>query len=561
MYATISGCFYTIEGVFWTMYTQLLHNLSFNKVNFRRQDYLRKRGFIVKAQEQEVDVVVIGSGVGGLSCAALLAKYGVNVCVCESHSIAGGAAHAWVRDGYHFESGPSLYSGMNSRGVDGNPISHVFQAIGEELDLLEYREWRVIVPEGEFHEVGLQSFQDVLQKFRGAQAVKEWQQLQESMVPLRKAATVFPAVAVRYDPAVILTLAKYLGGMLTTGVNPLTLLGPFSKVIENQINDEFIKNWLDLLCFLLSGLPADGTITAEVAFMFNEWYKPGAKLEFPKGGSQAMINALIRGLKKFGGKIKLNAHVDEILIEGGRAQGVRLRNGDKIRARKAVVTNASIWDSVKLLPVQLRAQDWVQQVNQIPTNRSFMHLHVGFDATGLEDVDLHTIVVNSWEGGVDTEQNVVLISIASAIDSSLAPEGKHVLHAYLPATEPYSIWKNLDKSSAKYAELKEKRSQVLWKAVERVIPDIRERVEISMVGTPLTHQHFLRRHEGTYGPGIKAGQGQFPNPITPIPGLYACGDSVFPGIGLPAVAASGANTAATLVPVWDHLQMLEEIGV
>lgn len=62
-------------------------------------------------------MVVIGSGIGGLSCAGLLAKYGLKVVVCESHDVPGGAAHTWtVRapggEGlYHFESGPSLYSG------------------------------------------------------------------------------------------------------------------------------------------------------------------------------------------------------------------------------------------------------------------------------------------------------------------------------------------------------------------------------------------------------------------------------------------------------------------
>ena len=60
----------------------------------------------------------------------------------------------------------------------------------------------------------------------------------------------------------------------------------------------------NLLSFLLSGLPADGTIAAEVAFMFQEWFKPGACLEFPKGGSQAMVAALIRGVKKKGGKVR-----------------------------------------------------------------------------------------------------------------------------------------------------------------------------------------------------------------------------------------------------------------
>lgn len=69
-------------------------------------------------------------------------------------------------------------------------------------------------------------------------------------------------------------------------------------------------NYMNLLSFLLSGLPADGTIAAEVAFMFQEWYKPGACLEFPKGGSQAMVAALIRGVKKKGGRVLLKAHVE-----------------------------------------------------------------------------------------------------------------------------------------------------------------------------------------------------------------------------------------------------------
>lgn len=68
---------------------------------------------------------------------------------------------------------------------------------------------------------------------------------------------------------------------------------PF-QIIEGTVTDPFILNWLDLLCFLLCGLPANGTLAAEVAFMFNEWYRPGCRLEFPRGGSQAMVSALVR---------------------------------------------------------------------------------------------------------------------------------------------------------------------------------------------------------------------------------------------------------------------------
>ena len=58
--------------------------------------------------------------------------------------ILAGAAHAWVQDGYHFESGPSLYSGMAARGRAANPLSHVLQAIDESLDLINYNCWNLV---------------------------------------------------------------------------------------------------------------------------------------------------------------------------------------------------------------------------------------------------------------------------------------------------------------------------------------------------------------------------------------------------------------------------------
>jgi phytoene dehydrogenase-like protein len=68
-------------------------------------------------------------------------------------------------------------------------------------------------------------------------------------------------------------------------------------------------------------------------YMFAEWYKPGCKLEYPINGSGSVIDALVRGIEKFRGRISLNSHVDNIVVENGRAVGVKLRSGqvlDKI---------------------------------------------------------------------------------------------------------------------------------------------------------------------------------------------------------------------------------------
>ncbi len=80
------------------------------------------------------------------------------------------------------------------------------------------------------------------------------------------------------------------------------------------------------------------------------------------------------------------------------------------------------------------------------------------------------------------------------------------------------------------------------------------------MGTPLTHARFLRRHHGTYGPGVWAGQGILPGPKTPLLGLLCCGDSSFPGIGLPAVAASGMIAANAIAPLSKHRKLLKDLG-
>jgi phytoene dehydrogenase-like protein len=171
----------------------------------------------------------------------------------------------------------------------------------------------------------------------------------------------------------------------------------------------------------------------------------------------------------------------------------------------------------------------------------------------------HYIFVKDWEMGVSAPQNVVLVSIPSLLDPHLAPPGKHVIHAYTPGNEPYDLWQKLDRTSEEYKLKKQARAEVMWEALERIIPNIRSRCEVTLVGTPLTHERFLRRHRGSYGPGIRAGSGLFPGPTTPLAGLFCCGDSTFPGIGLPAVAASGAIIANTIAPLYKHLELIREV--
>ena len=80
---------------------------------------------------------------------------------------------------------------------------------------------------------------------------------------------------------------------------------------------------------------------------------------------------------------------------------------------------------------------------------------------------------------IEAPGNVIIISIPSVLDPTLAPEGCHTLHAYTAGNEPFEPWAGLDRKSPEYQKLKEERAEVLWKAVEKVIPDVRSRLKVS----------------------------------------------------------------------------------
>jgi len=228
-----------------------------------------------------------------------------------------------------------------------------------------------------------------------------------------------------------------------------------------------------------------------------------------------------------------------------------------------------VWDTLKILPENAMksvegGDTWVREVHETKTCESFMHLHLGIDAAGLpDDLEIHHIYVSDWSLGVTAPQNMVLVSIASVLDPSLAPEGKHVIHAYTPGNEPLELWQGLERGTPEYEKLKEERSAILWRAVEKAIPDVRARVEKSFVGSPLTQQRWQRRHKGTYGGTgwITPDSDTIPitSASTPMDGLLVVGDSNFPGPGVPSVAAHGWSAAHELVPFWKQCEMLDKV--
>jgi phytoene dehydrogenase-like protein len=220
---------------------------------------------------QDFDAIVIGSGIGGLVAGSMLARYGKRVLVCESHTIAGGAAHSFWRRGFHFDSGPSFYCGLTDP-RSFNPLRQVFDVLEESIAAISYD------PLGHYHfpEGSLpiyaeaRSYLDAVAKFAPQGAV-ELQQFQQNLLVLYEALRGIPALALRSDWQLIpVLLSRYSPALLKLLPLVGAIAGSAGSLMDRDVRDPWVRRLIDLECFLLSGLKAHGTVAPEIAFMIGE---------------------------------------------------------------------------------------------------------------------------------------------------------------------------------------------------------------------------------------------------------------------------------------------------
>lgn len=403
------------------------------------------------------------------------------------------------------------------------------------------------------------------------------------------------------------------------GLRTARLLDPFERLLRKHVKDGFAYDFINLVCFLLAGVEADRIPTAEVAYLLREWAPPkGASnsnstngigsdnitsgstddcvLEHISGGGVSALAAALAhtitdndetrsigggdytGMKTTRPKsvVRTNARVASVLVDDttGAAIGVELSNGERVHGTH-VISNASAWDVSSLLPEPWKSTVDQQVNSTMERCASFMHINIALPVSALPSglaakLLPNYVVVRDFSKPLDMPGNVTLVSVPSVLDSSVCPEGYVVAHAYLPATEPYDVWHALDAGSNQYKELKRKRAKPLWQALRRVFEmdteeDVERLAEIVMVGTPKTHSRFLNRRYGSYGPRVDArrkGLGigvPFPGEVR-VPRMMHCvGDGVFPGIGVPAVAASAWLVVNGMLSVAEQERLLKRV--
>lgn len=526
---------------------------NLGKVKLNKDFVLRSKSVLTVDKEVDVDgngglgrersnydAIVIGSGIGGLVAATQLAVKGAKVLVLEKYVIPGGSSGYYERDGYTFDVGSSVMFGFSDKG-NLNLITQALAAVGCEMEVIPdpttvhfhlpndlsvqvHREYIDFISElaAKFpHEKdGILKFYGECWKIFNALNSLELKSLEE---PIYLFGQFFQ------KPLECLTLAYYL---------PQNA----GDIARKYIKDPQLLSFIDAECFIVSTVNALQTPMINAAMVLCDRHFGG--INYPVGGVGGIAKSLSKGLVDQGSEILYRANVTNIILEHGKAVGVRLSDGREFFG-KTIISNATRWDTFgKLLKGETLPKEEENFQKVYVKAPSFLSIHMGVKAEVLPpDTDCHHFVLEDDWARLEEPYGSIFLSIPTILDSSLAPEGHHILHIF--TTSSIEDWEGL---STKDYEAKKKvaADEIISRLEKKLFPGIRSSIAFMEVGSPKTHRRYLARDKGTYGPMPRRtpkGLLGMPFNTTAVDGLYCVGDSCFPGQGVIAVAFSGVMCA------------------
>ncbi len=492
----------------------------------------------------DYDTIVIGSGIGGLVSAALLATHAdQKVLVLEKHYTAGGYTHTFRRKGFEWDVGVHYIGDVLH---PKNELRKVFDDVSDgNLQWADMGEvYDTIVIDGDRYDLvkGRENLRAKLKSYfpEDGEAIDTYIKMVRD--------TVFAGRFFFMEKALPPLLGKFVGPLLRRKALK------YSNQTVGEVLDSITKN-RRLKAVLLGQFGDYGLAPREASFFIHamvakHYFEGGA---YPVGGSAQMAATILPVIERKGGKVLTNAPVDQIIVKGNRAVGVRLGDGKEVFA-KTVISDAGIRNTYgELLPEEVQKKHGFQKkLNDIPPSVAHISLYIGLDTTseslGLtknnrwiypgedHDASIENYLANPDEAPLP----VAYLSFPSSKDPSFQTRypGRGTVEVVgLAPFEWFAEWDGTrwKKRGEDYEALKAKLSKRLLEPLLKEYPQIENHIAHMELSTPLSTKTFCSfEHGEIYGleHTPKRFQQDWLRPQTPIKGLYLTGaDIVSCGVG------------------------------
>ena len=485
-------------------------------------------------------IIVIGAGFGGLAEAIRLQGRGFRVTLLERREKVGGRAYQLVKDGYTFDMGPSLITAPFI-------IADVFRAAGKRLE-----DYLDVVPLDPFYRIYFHDKTYV--DYSG-----------DSDAMKRQLAAINPADAEQYD-RFFRDIKGVYDAVITDGLGAkdfgslkaffsfapraimLKALKPVHSFVADYFTDPKSRFLFSFHPLFIGGSP----FRAPSVYIMIPYLEKEGGVWFSKGGMYSLVNAFERVFTEIGGELRTGATVEEILVENGRATGVRV-NGEEIRA-DAVVSNGDVpWVYRNLIKPENRRRWTDRRIDKLHISMSVFLLYIGVRKQ-YPELKHHTLILSEryrdliediFERKILADDFSMYLHVPTRSDASMAPEGCDSMYLLVPVPHNGSgiDWKQRGPA------FREKLLAFLEE--EFGLEDFRANIDVCEMFTPDDFEsQLLSRYGNAFSIEPRLTQTAWFRPHNrseDVKGLYFVGAGTHPGGGVPGVLLSAEATEKCIV--------------
>lgn len=482
--------------------------------------------------------IVIGSGFGGLACAIRLQARGYSVTIAEARDQPGGRAYVYRQDGFTFDAGPTIITAPQL-------IDELFACAGRRT-----ADYVTLLPIDPYYRL---EFHDGRSLEYGSSEAETLRQIAQFNPQDRDGYRRFSkdAKAIFQKGFVELADRPFLSLASMLRIAPdLLRLGAFRTVhslVGKHIEDPFLRRVFSFHPLLVGGNPFETTsIYALIHHLEKQW-----GVFYVKGGTGALVQALVRLFVELGGTLRLSTSVRRIAVVDGKSEGVFTSDLDFLPA-DVVVSNADVANTYrKLIDGNVRRRNTDRRLERMRYSMSLFVLYFG-TRKRYEAVRHHTILfceryrellADIFRHKRLTDDFSVYLHRPTATDESMAPAGCDSFYALVPVPNQAS---GIDWRTAASPF----RDRLVRFLNDRILPGLEGQIVTERAFTPLDFETTLDSYQGSafsFEPIFRQSAWFRPhNESEDVRGLYFVGAGTHPGAGVPGVLSS-AKIAEDLI--------------
>ena len=473
--------------------------------------------------------IVVGSGFGGLAAAIRLRARGYETTVLEMRDKPGGRAYVFEDKGFIYDAGPTIVTAPFL-------IDELFALAGKKTE-----DYVRIVPVTPYYRIVFHDCRVFDYTGNEAEIVEQIKRFNPGDVPgylefVKQSRAIFERAFIDLADRPFSSFAD----MLRVAPDLVRLRSHESvyRLVSRYIQDPSLRVVFSFHPLLVGGNPfQSSSIYAMIHYLERRW-----GVHFAMGGTGALVAALVKLFEEMGGRLRLNAKVDRLLVENGIAQGVQLAGGEELPA-DLVVSNADVANFYKkAVPAESRRKWTDKKLDGMRYSMGLFLIYFGTDRTypGLAH---HSIVLSEryrdllediFQKKILADDFSLYLHAPTRTDPTLAPPGCECFYVLSPVPH---LGGNVD-----WNAVKERYADAILASLEKLCPDLRKHIVSKLIWTPLDFEEQLDAHLGSafqFEPILTQSAWFRPHNVSEdVKNFYLVGAGTHPGAGLPGVLSS-----------------------